>query len=70
MLAIGAGVAGYIRVKISLPLRILAIISGILLVIPNLTVSILGLVLFAVVYVWNFMAGKKAKETVNAAVIN
>ncbi|RGY98091.1 TRAP transporter fused permease subunit [Clostridium sp. AM58-1XD] len=64
--AIGAGVAGYIRAKISLPFRILAVVAGILLVIPNLTVSILGLVLFAVVYVWNFMAGKKVKEAVNA----
>ena len=64
--AIGAGVAGYIRVKISLPFRVLAVIAGILLVIPSLMVSALGLALFAVVYVWNVMVGKKSEAKVSA----
>ena len=64
--AIGAGVAGYIHVKISLPFRVLAVIAGILLVIPSLMVSALGLALFAVVYVWNVMVGKKSEAKVSA----
>ena len=65
--AIGTGVAGYIRTKMNLVFRILAIGAGILLVIPQLTVSIIGLALFAVVYAFNLMTAKKEKAQGAAA---
>ncbi|MEY8338212.1 hypothetical protein AALB16_09340 [Lachnospiraceae bacterium 62-35] len=60
--AIGAGVAGYIIAKMNLAFRILSVISGILLVIPNIAVSGLGLAVFVVIYGFNFMAGRKKKR--------
>lgn len=65
--AIGTGVAGFIYVNMKIPFRIFAVLAGVLLVIPSLTVSIVGLIIFVAVYGLNFISGKKEKAKMIAA---
>lgn len=57
--AVGIGVAGYLKCNMNLFWRVIIVIAGIMMVIPNIWLSLIGLVIFAVVYISNHLRMKK-----------
>jgi len=57
--AIGMGVAGYIKKELSITYRLLLIVAGVLMVIPEYIESIAGIIVFGVIYFLNSRSGKE-----------
>ena len=56
---VSSGLAGYLTDFMNWPQRILAIIGGLLLIDPSVTTDIIGIVLVALVFVWQMAGSKK-----------
>ncbi|GHV74486.1 C4-dicarboxylate ABC transporter [Spirochaetia bacterium] len=59
MFGLSAGLEGYMRRHIALPLRLLLIAGGLLLIHPGLLTDVVGLVLIAIVTVTQYMGKKR-----------
>ena len=60
VISIGIGAAGYVKKNIPLPFRVLLVVSGVMLVVTNLYVSLAGLVIAGGIVVLNVLRGRKA----------
>ena len=57
---VSAGLAGYLLNFMNWPQRILSIVGGLMLIDPSLTTDVIGIVLVALVFVWQLAMRKKA----------
>ena len=57
---VSAGLAGYFLDFMTWPQRILAIVGGLMLIDPSVTTDIIGIVLVALVLVWQMATRKKS----------
>ncbi|WP_232697728.1 TRAP transporter permease [Brevibacillus daliensis] len=62
MIGVGAGLIGFWMSRLTIVLRILAIVGGICAIIPGLTTDIIGFVLLAGVFAYSTYVGKKEKK--------
>jgi TRAP-type uncharacterized transport system fused permease subunit len=61
MVGLAAGLEGFMLLKIPVPLRLLAIIGGLLLIDPGLVTDTVGIALIALVTVTQVIASRKVK---------
>ena len=57
--AMGIGIAGFIKAKIPLINRVFLVISGIMLIIPNLKISLIGFFIYAIIFIQNIVSAKR-----------
>ena len=57
---VSAGLAGYLLNFMNWPQRILSIVGGLMLIDPSLTTDVIGIVLVALVFVWQMAMRKRA----------
>lgn len=62
MIAIGAGMIGYWYTSLNVITRIVAVITGLLLIYPGGYTDIIGLVIFIIMLAFQFMRNKKEKD--------
>ena len=67
MLGVCMGLMGYLASSLKMPIRIVAILGGLLMIIPGTFTDVIGLAVIAAVSVYSFMQGKKEKESPMAA---
>lgn len=63
---IGMSIAGYIKRSLNWPNRILFFVAGLCLLIPNVIVSIIGLVIAIIIYCFNGEFGNKSRNKIQA----
>jgi len=64
MFGLTAGIQGFLMGKIIMPLRLLAIVGGLMLIDPGYTTDIMGIVFIAAVIIFHFILRAK-RETAN-----
>ena len=62
ILALGIGLEGYVRGVLAWPLRIVAIAGGLLLLVPGTWSDIVGIVVVALIYLFQSIRGRKHAE--------
>ena len=62
MLALGVGLEGYLRGDVAWPLRIVAIAAGLLLLVPGTWSDIVGIAVFAVIFLFQLLRSRRGGD--------
>ena len=65
MFAFGAGLSGYMLTTLRIPVRIIAVIAGIMCLNPNTTTDIIGIAVIALIFVTQVFQAKREKLAVS-----